>query len=217
MTAGLNRLERWSQEGIEALTPEQGVEAFAWILQHPNSAQIAVLPMRWADFGQSNRMRAFFNGVVEKHQQPTLATPIIKSSELLQQWAETAPNRRRRLLLDTIREEVIHVLGLRPTTVIDPRQPLNELGLDSLMAVELRNTLITLVGATLPATLLFDYPTSEALADYLMKNVPGLAPLEETDSVQEDKNDNLAELQQMSDAEAEALLLAELNKLNKGQ
>ena len=55
------------------------------------------------------------------------------------------------------------------------RQPLNELGLDSLMAVELRNVLGRRVGRTLPATLLFDYPTIEALSDISAERLLGMA------------------------------------------
>jgi hypothetical protein len=46
--------------------------------------------------------------------------------------------------------------------------PLGELGLDSLLAVELRNTLATALGRALPATLLFDHPTIDALTDHLL-------------------------------------------------
>src|SRR5690606_26918556 len=107
------------------------------------------------------------------------------------------------------------------TTSIDPRQPLNELGLDSLMAVELSNTLIKLLDTSLPATLLFDYPTSEALVNYLMKHVPALAQSEDTSAdkstAQQGQNEASAALQQMTDEEAEALLLAELDQLSKGE
>ncbi|MDL1883139.1 SDR family NAD(P)-dependent oxidoreductase [Anaerolineae bacterium CFX8] len=227
MMAGLGSLERWAKEGIGALTPERGLQAFSLALQNVQAAQVAILPMVWADFARSSRMRPFFAEVVRAHQPVEAAiktkTPQrqTETSDLLRRWVETVPNRRRRLLLDTIREEVIRVLGLRPTTTIDPRQPLNELGLDSLMAVELRNTLITMLDCTLPATLLFDYPTSDALADYLMKNVPALAQTEaepeKKPAAQETRHEAVAELQQLSDAEAEALLLAELEELNKGE
>src|SRR4029079_1569202 len=53
----------------------------------------------------------------------------------------------------------------------NPRQPLQELGLDSLMAVELRNALSEVLGQTLPATLMFDYPTVEVLSGYLSRHV----------------------------------------------
>jgi acyl carrier protein len=64
-------------------------------------------------------------------------------------------------------------LGLAPAEPIDPARPLNALGLDSLMAVDLRNALGTRVGRTLPATLLFNYPTVGDLIEFLSSEVLG--------------------------------------------
>jgi len=65
------------------------------------------------------------------------------------------------------------VLGLDPTLPIDANQPLNDLGLDSLMAVEMRSLLSSELGLvrSLPATLVFDYPTVAALTTYLAEEV----------------------------------------------
>lgn len=57
---------------------------------------------------------------------------------------------------------------------IEHRRPLQELGLDSLAALELRNRLGRLVGAVLPASLLFDHPTIAALTEHLATTYLGL-------------------------------------------
>ncbi len=65
-------------------------------------------------------------------------------------------------------------LDLRICEWLPNNKPLNELGLDSLMAIELCNGLGNALGRTLPATLLYDYPTVEVLARYLSRSVLGL-------------------------------------------
>ncbi|WP_394827288.1 SDR family NAD(P)-dependent oxidoreductase [Pendulispora albinea] len=71
---------------------------------------------------------------------------------------------RERALVDVVRTEAASVLGMSTPSRIDPNRTLQELGLDSLMALELRNRLSAITGAKLPATLLFDHPTPSAVA-----------------------------------------------------
>jgi acyl carrier protein len=112
------------------------------------------------------------------------------------------------------------VLGIDGAQPLDPRQPLQELGLDSLMAVELRTLLGGGLGLErpLPATLAFDYPTAEAIAGYLAEllfevrqDSAGEAPVGVTGEVQPETS----ELDGLSDEEAEAMLLAELESLRR--
>ena len=87
---------------------------------------------------------------------------------------QTARGSREAVLLAHVREQALNVLGLDPASDLDPRRPLQELGLDSLMAVELRNVLGRSVHQVLPATLLFDHPTAEALVSFLASEILGL-------------------------------------------
>lgn len=84
---------------------------------------------------------------------------------------------RRKLLLAHIWQQMIRIIGLAPSDSFDPSKPLNELGLDSLMAVELISTLEVTLGRTLPHTLLFEYPTIESLVDYLVRDMISADPL----------------------------------------
>ncbi len=83
---------------------------------------------------------------------------------------EAAPDARASILLDHVRTTTATILGLRDE--LPPADaPLREVGLDSLMTVELRNALATACDTRLPATLVFEYPTCAALADRLAETV----------------------------------------------
>ena len=91
--------------------------------------------------------------------------------KLLQRILEAPPVKRHGLLLDQVKQEAFKVLALDPSCSIDPQQPLREMGLDSLMAVQLRNSLGKALERTLPATVVFDYPSIQALTDFLFGEV----------------------------------------------
>ena len=156
-----------------------------------------VLPIDWSVYlGEFNKTRRFYQKLVRKTRpQVDLGHSLSKESgkarpALLSHLEQTPPGQRRSSLIIFIQQEMIRLVGLASDVDLDPDRPLNSYGLDSLMAVEMRNSLSTSLGKSLPASLLFDYPTGLALADYLMQNIPGLLPETET-SVQIEKAQQL--------------------------
>jgi acyl carrier protein len=67
-------------------------------------------------------------------------------------------------------------MGVARAEDLDPRKPLGEFGLDSLMAVELCNALGRSLGRNVPMTTLFDHPSLDALATHLLAEIQGTVP-----------------------------------------
>ncbi|WP_103350653.1 type I polyketide synthase [Amycolatopsis sp. CA-128772] len=93
---------------------------------------------------------------------------------------------QNRILLKLVRGHASTVLGHSGAEGIGPRQAFQEVGFDSLAAVNLRNSLHAATGLRLPATLIFDYPTPEALVGYLRVEL-----LREADDGLEGREDDL--------------------------
>ncbi|MEO0975043.1 MAG: acyl carrier protein, partial [Pseudomonadota bacterium] len=87
--------------------------------------------------------------------------------------ANLDPLARKVALDEHLRAEISVVLGLGSEEQVQPRSRLMDLGMDSLMAVELRARLQRSLGVALQTTLLFDHPTVEALVEYLSTQFAG--------------------------------------------
>jgi polyketide synthase 12 len=76
---------------------------------------------------------------------------------------------RARLLLELVRAEVAAVLKLPNLDNLHEGKRLDELGMDSLMAVDIRRRLETRLTMQLPATVVFDHPSCGELVQYLLE------------------------------------------------
>jgi acyl carrier protein len=89
--------------------------------------------------------------------------------EIYLQLQSASPARRRDILIAHLRSQASSILGFDLAREIELEQGLFDMGMDSLMAVELRGRLERSLGLPLPSTLTFNYPTIKALTGYLLK------------------------------------------------
>jgi NAD(P)-dependent dehydrogenase (short-subunit alcohol dehydrogenase family)/acyl carrier protein len=222
-----NVADRIPIPGMESISPQQGLALFETLLDH-GSCQAGAFAMDWrayasaeparaaevellTKFASANRPRAIQPEGRDRSEK--VALPQSAPLSHLDLILHSPPGQRHAMLARFVEEHVLRALGIDPSRPPDRRRPLQELGLDSLLAVELRNQLTNGLGLSrrLPATLLFDYPSIAAIADYLAAE---LLPHEPDPLLPESRDDqaDLAQIATLSDEEAEALLLEELNE-----
>ncbi len=167
--------DRLEAEGLTPLSPAQGLAALDRLLRGGES-QVAVLSIDWDRYlahAGPLALSPFLSDTarVAMARAETSHVRAPRQQDLREQVLQVTEGRRRTVVEAFIVERALRALGLDPSRSIDPRTPLGELGLDSLLAIELRNALATSLNRPLPATLLFDYPTVNALTDYVMTGV----------------------------------------------
>jgi NAD(P)-dependent dehydrogenase (short-subunit alcohol dehydrogenase family)/acyl carrier protein len=123
---------------------------------------------------------------------------------------------RRDLLVEHVQREVAAVLGWPDKSAVAPASGLFDLGMDSLMAVELKRRLEQAVGYALPSTLTFNYPNVDALAGFLdveMAASASAAPAPAAARAPAEPRRDERPLDDMSDEEIERRLLARLDEV----
>jgi acyl carrier protein len=132
-----------------------------------------------------------------------------RSSGFLYALREAPPGSRRALITAHIQEEVGRIMRLDGPA--DPRRKLFEMGMDSLMALELKSRLQHELGASVPVTAVFNHPTIEALAGHLLDDVLGLEAHEAGDRPAPVPPESVLErVKRLSDEEAGRLLSEKL-------
>ncbi|MBV8180532.1 MAG: acyl carrier protein, partial [Mycobacterium sp.] len=107
------------------------------------------------------------------------STPTTEFREALR---DAEPGRRRGLLVDHVTTQVVAAMGLASPQLLDPSAGFFQSGMDSLMSVTLQRALSGSLGESLPASVVFDYPTVESLSDYLATILPELVEVSEQEA-----------------------------------
>ena len=160
----LQVLERLEKAGVGSITAQQGLQVLEQLLAE-QPTQVGFVPINWASFQhQLGANTSFFKDLKQA------STSLISESTQLtlgQQLAQTPNSDRQNLLSTHICSLVAKTLGLKSPQKLDHSARLIDWGLDSLMAIELRNELQSSLDCSLGSTLFFDYPTLETLIGYL--------------------------------------------------
>lgn len=156
--------ERMRKRGIGDMRPDQCLRAFDSLVSQ-GLAQAGVARIDWPRF-LKHQPSPFFMKVAG-----AAGRPEEHGTGALDELGAAPPGERRGLLMTQVSAEVAGVLGLSRSDSIDPQKGLASLGMDSLTAMELRNRLQARLTCSLPPTLAFDYPTVEALTEFLASGV----------------------------------------------
>ncbi|MCC5666482.1 SDR family NAD(P)-dependent oxidoreductase [Nostoc sp. CHAB 5784] len=215
-----NFSEMTSMQGVGTIAPKQGIQVLEKVFQHP-SAQVGVVPINWSQFMQrftNDTVPAFLAELArEVGSQVKVELASVQQLEFLVQLEKVAPHHRQEMLLAHVQDQVAKVLGRGSSHSLEPHQGFFDIGMDSLTSIELRNRLQTSLGRSLSSTLIFDYPTLDTLAKYLANEMFFVEQSTELPTAIENNHHEQtitsAELKQLSEEDAEALLLKELESI----
>ncbi|WP_345600227.1 acyltransferase domain-containing protein [Thermocatellispora tengchongensis] len=174
-------VNRIAQGGVGALSAEQGLGLLDLALTRDDAllvpARLDLAGIR-AQAAMGTELAPLWRALTGGPARPPMASAAgarggSAAEALRRQLAERSGPDRDRLLLDLVRGHAAAVLGHTSPEAVEPRRAFRDLGFDSLTSVELRNRLSTATGLRLPATVVFDHPSSSALADHLRGRLLG--------------------------------------------
>ncbi len=209
--ASAEEQERVMQFGLNPMASEHALGFMGDLLGNPDIAQIGIASVEWSTLRptyEARRQRPFLEKVGVRRQTAKKAPAESRQPELLARLQQTASDEQLDVVIDYIRGETARVLGIAQPDGIDIHQGLFDMGMDSLMSVELKSCLEAGVGQALPSTLTFNYPTIAELAEYLDSRVlvtqaaeapapepePVASGAEVPDEIDDLSEDDLAEL-----------------------
>lgn len=213
------RVGQWKSAGITQMEPAAALAALAALMQS-GCVQVGVIPIHWPTFLASlidSRHRLFFATLASANEPQAL--PAAKEERSFrEQLAATAGPLQHQRLTAHVQQQLAAVLRIAEPQLTDWHSGFTDMGLDSLLAMELRNRLQVSLACRLPATLTFKYPRLDSLITYLASDVlhlppPARQPAVPVPAEAATPGGLAAEVGRLSAAEVDASLAAELAEL----
>jgi acyl transferase domain-containing protein/acyl carrier protein len=186
MAARLSDVDRrrLARNGMRSLSTERALALFDGALTS-TSASLVPIDLDLDALAKRDDLPSLMRELVRSG--PRRATSTESEVSFARQFAAIHPAERTAFLIDVVTREVRAVTG----GVVEPDTQLRDLGIDSLMAVEVRNRLRQLTEIELPSTLLFEFPTVQAIAAKLLAE---LGPQETEERAPEGQRDSRARM-----------------------
>ncbi len=181
MTGSLDAadLRRMARSGMLPLPTGQGMALFDAVVFDPATSldHDVLVPVRVdvKALRAQGELPPLLRGLV-RGRRPRSGQAGVAADALTERLAATPAAERLTVLAELVRAQTAIVLDHPSSDAVDPSREFRALGVDSLTAVELRNRLTTATGLRLPSTLVFDYPTPQALAGHLLAQLSGTRP-----------------------------------------
>lgn len=215
---GRRRESQWRSMGLHPIEPEVALEAFDTLLKS-DLVQVGVLPIDWPRYFSAlphQEEDPYFSewsrpGVAPTSSDAAVGTDNAVGPRLRQLEFST----RRQLLLVHLRARLAAALELDPQKPLPEETSLQDLGLDSLVSVELRNELAKSLQVNLSPTALLDHPTLKALTDHLMAAVVSGEATVATESSMDYLHAILGEIESLAEDDAASQLLELSRELAK--
>ncbi len=163
--------------GLQPMPTDAALAVLAGLLAQPDIAEVAVAAVDWAVLKpvyEARRPRPFLSAVAELGR-PTQVARRDASPVLALRLDDLTGEARRDLVVDHVREEVARALGIGDPRTVDVDLGVFEMGMDSVMAVELTNRLRSSTGLALESSVVFEQRSVGALARYLVEQLDRVA------------------------------------------
>ncbi|MGW2149808.1 SDR family NAD(P)-dependent oxidoreductase [Nonomuraea bangladeshensis] len=166
--------ERMVREGLIPLSAGVGLSVLDRVVAEGRRG--VVVAAGWSlgtlRAGSAERLPALLRDLVGVRRRAAADAPAGGGS-LAERLAELPAAERQAAVMELVRAQAAAVLGYGAAESVPVDRAFQELGVDSLMAVDLRNRLGRAVGLTLPATLIFDHPSVKALTEFVLRRLVG--------------------------------------------
>jgi len=157
---------RWASMGVSPISPDVGTRMLSQLMHGYGGAEVAAIPITRSRLPAN--LGPFFNEIRTEAAKPAGAS----GADILRRLENLPKAEKGKELLRFLSEQIVNVLALGSSFKIDPDRSLMDLGLDSLMAMELRNRLQSSLGVTVPVDELLQGKSLTQLAERVLSALP---------------------------------------------